>query len=258
MKNLELFKNSIAYAFNSTTTYFFRLLGYFLGGILVSAIFAGIFLLVLRIAIPFCNLGENGATVSTWLLVGLLYVGSFVLYYLLLLSLVIFQRNLLDLYDNKPFRGFSDKKISGSFFVTALFLLLMGLLKMPGGFAFMISFASQQNLSDLAWHLPKTVEFSQQYKWAFYALYFVGAYLSARLDSAYYIALESGRGVVASIKESWNLTRGKAPVFFSLYFITYLLGLFMHPLWKSIFLVLILPTYSMFYVYLYRTLSKGE
>ena len=265
MKNLALLKSAAVYAFNSTKRHLLRLLGYLVAGVIaatvcsfaISLVIYSYYYLFLKGLIVSNPLYALAVSIITAALIILYYV---MVFYVFISGISILPGNLFDLFDGKPFRGFSDISVSRSFFTTTLFLFVILLLKIPGSYALNLHFNSR--FAQMMWdNFPQSALFLMQYQWIFYVVCLAGIYLSARLDLAYFISLDSGKGFVASIQESWRLTKGRAIIFLTGFCTIYLFGhalsLFL-PRINMLFSVLIIPFYMMFYIYLYRTLSKAE
>jgi uncharacterized membrane protein len=73
-----------------------------------------------------------------------------------------------------------------------------------------------------------------------------------RYSFAYYIALDSDLGVVASLKKSWSLTRGNVGTLFLLDLVQVASTVI------PLNLLVCRPFFTMNYVYLYRTLSSAQ
>ena len=123
------------------------------------------------------------------------------------------SNNLLDLYDEKPFRDFSYAFMRRE---VALVVLMQWLC------------------------------------WFLFPIFGLGYYLWLRFSFAYFVALDSDLGVAASLKKSWELTRGKVGVLFILNIIFGIIGII------SFGYFFLCPFFTMIYVYLYRKLSESD
>lgn len=104
MTNSGLFKSSLSYAVSTVKSNFFKLMGYLLGVLLLSAVFT------LSFAILTFFLLGNGWQVGGILLAlssAVLLVASVACFYAVTSAVSILPRNMLNMYDKKPLSGFT-------------------------------------------------------------------------------------------------------------------------------------------------------
>jgi len=142
-------------------------------------------------------------------------VGAFVILYFLIALYYVVLQNMFDFYDKKPQRGFSDYPIAPRVLLVSFMYWMIIFL----GFA---------------------------------ALIVPGIIFAARFGFAPYVALDTELGVVASLKKSWNMTRGYTGHLVLLYFIS-----------KTVASVtplnfIVVPFFIMVNIYVYRHLAQEK
>ena len=149
--------------------------------------------------------------------------------------------NLLDLYDKKPLRGYSNLFNRGVG-ASILFLLMpLGLCVFWEGYS-----PGHKIIQALCGSRPLSLDFIIPA-----LLFCVLLYLFMRLMFAYYIALDTNCFGLFAIKQSWNVTKNHQAMLFLLHLVaTVVMSIVGVGLLMNLF-------FMPMYIYLYRQLSKA-
>lgn len=250
MTNIQILKDSFAFAFKGLKSHFFRWMGY------IVLMFLPIIIIGLGFVTKIFSIGNmvqgklDAATVYsslTQIELCLYVIGLLLAIYLLMSGFNVLIQNMFDYYDGKKFRGFSDPLIS--FSAVSIFIFqgtILGLLMHPGmtrvyamllGEKYAIksvnNFVIRNNLTVLS-----------------LIIMIFALYVGLRLMLSYFIVIDTQCNPFDAVKKSWQITGSYICFFLLFWIITTVVRLIPFAGFFTIPVSLLVSIYS------YRTLSK--
>ena len=250
MTNLQILKDSFSFAWKSTTSHFFRWLGYmFLAAfplLIVSTLLLRKLVLMGWFAPQIAPASEIPVvfSVTEYFLYA---VGMFIALYLTVSFVTVLIQNMFDLYDGKKLRGLSNPLVSGSVVSTLL---------IQAAVSTVLTYAGTTHLTlmlvgnRVAPSVLSTFIIENGLGWLALLMLIPGFYFSIRLALSYYIAVDTECKAMDAIKKSWEVVGQNIGLFAMLFLICALLNVI------PFGFIFFTPFCILANIYAYRTLSK--